>query len=294
LNFFTKHLNCNSLNNYFVYPSANSSGPSNSTDKFYDIGLFQLATSSNAVTTEIGELYVTYSFTMIRPRQNIPSGSNLLQAHIVEGAAGTAAAATPLGTTGGVIRSGSTLPTVCTTTTFTLPVAGSFLISSSFTGSAVATTTFSYGANIAEEKLMQDSTAGHVVGVSGGAAVGQWIVAVSSSGTGSANTVTIGGNTSLSGGADVFISQISTGLLWLMRNRNKTSHVVSEYVDDVKLLAEKCERLERVVRSLVIEVEDIGMKDLPPVVNSPPVLSRDEIKAEFQSPSVIKSRFGLF
>jgi len=69
---------------YFVNSAANTIAPtSDSTNnKFYDVGLFQLATQGNAsATAEIGELYVTYSFTMIRPKQQTPAGQNLPSSH---------------------------------------------------------------------------------------------------------------------------------------------------------------------------------------------------------------------
>jgi len=67
------------LKTYFVNSSANLIAPtSDSTNnKFYDLGLFQLCTQGNASSSaEIGELYVTYSFTMIRPKQQTPAGQN--------------------------------------------------------------------------------------------------------------------------------------------------------------------------------------------------------------------------
>jgi len=71
-----------SLNNYFVNSSANQPAPSASTSKFYDIGNYQLVTQGNASTgEEIGELYVEYSFTMIRPKQQTPAGQNLIVSH---------------------------------------------------------------------------------------------------------------------------------------------------------------------------------------------------------------------
>jgi len=72
------------LKTYFVNSSANLIAPtSDSTNnKFYDLGLFQLCTQGNASSSaEIGELYVTYSFTMIRPKQQTPAGQNFLSSH---------------------------------------------------------------------------------------------------------------------------------------------------------------------------------------------------------------------
>lgn len=240
-----------SLNNYFVYSSGNSAGPSNSTDKFYDIGLFQLATASNAVTTEIGELYVTYSFTMIRPKAQVPSGNNLLQAHIVEGAAATGSNTNPLGTTGGVLRGGSTLPSVCTKTTFTLPVAGTWAISMQFNNGAVtAVPTYTLGANLAYDTILKDTTVGAIDAVSSGVSVSQLVVTVSASGTAAANTFTFtGGLTNfVTGTTDIIITQVSTGLLLGYEDEK---HSGEEVVQDRRI-----ERLEALVRRLTLRLDD--------------------------------------
>lgn len=58
------------LGDYFVNPSNNASTPTGiSTSKFYNQGRFQLITDKNAVTTNIGELYVIYRFRLGRPKQ---------------------------------------------------------------------------------------------------------------------------------------------------------------------------------------------------------------------------------
>lgn len=66
------------LNNYYVNASSNTSAPTSQAAKFYDIGLFQLATAGNVASSDvIGELWVEYSFTMIHPKQNasLPQGT---------------------------------------------------------------------------------------------------------------------------------------------------------------------------------------------------------------------------
>jgi hypothetical protein len=63
------------LNNYFVNSSANASAPAGRTSKFYDVGLFQIATSNNSGAAVVGELFVEYGFTMIRPKAP-PTGSD--------------------------------------------------------------------------------------------------------------------------------------------------------------------------------------------------------------------------
>lgn len=87
-----------SLNNYFVYASANQLAPVTGQAKFYDAGNYQLITQGNAGTSEMGELYVTYSFTMIRPKQPEAGSGGFLAAHFKNSAA-DATDASPLGLT---------------------------------------------------------------------------------------------------------------------------------------------------------------------------------------------------
>jgi len=213
------------LKNYFVNSSANAQAPSNdsSQGKFYTIGNFQLGCQGNASSTaEIGELYVTYSFTMIRPKQQTPLGQNLLVAHIVESAPGTAAASGSafLGTTGGVLRAGSTLNSVCTKNTFTLPTLGRFLIAAQWVGSVAAVATWTPGSNITAVSLTNDSQSNMVGTVSSGNTSVVGTYDVTAAGTGAANTMTIASLTSLAAGtADIFISQIPSGLTVLRESR---------------------------------------------------------------------------
>jgi len=101
------------LKNYYVYSSSNSLAPVTGEGKFYDFGNFQLATSGNAVTTEIGELYVEYSFTMIHPKQpEFPIGGSAVH---LQNIADNGTAASPLGLTPFTsfsVQPGSTLSTV--------------------------------------------------------------------------------------------------------------------------------------------------------------------------------------
>lgn len=79
---------------YYVNKSANLIAPtSDSTGgKFYDIGNFQLGCQGNASSSaEIGELYVTYSFTMIRPKQQLFLNTNSSFIHYVGSGQTTAA-----------------------------------------------------------------------------------------------------------------------------------------------------------------------------------------------------------
>jgi len=251
-----------SLNNYFVYSSGNSAAPSNSTSKFYDIGLFLLAVANMVGTGIIGELYVEYEFTMIRPKQQTPLGQNLLYAHVVEGPAVTAAASGSafLGTTGGILRAGSTLPTVSTKNTFTLPVAGVFLVNYSWGGSVAATATFTPGSNIsAGPSILDDSQVTTVYVVGGGAVTGFALFTVSASGTGAANTLTVSVLTSLAAGnCDLIITQLPNGVLAPHpRSSSFLSSSSGDYATAAKWSPEKMDRMfAKLVELGVIEEDD--------------------------------------
>lgn len=116
---------------YFVNSSANLAVPTGDTssNKFYDLGLFQLATQANAsASAEIGELYVTYSFTMIRPRQQIPLGVNLPSSHYV-GAVPTTANAF----VGSTQKAGSNLNIIVASNVITFNQVGQFFVAYSAT-----------------------------------------------------------------------------------------------------------------------------------------------------------------
>jgi hypothetical protein len=203
------------LKNYFVYNSANQAAPANDNSKFYDLGLFQLGVQGNASSTaEIGELYVTYQFKMIRPRMpQTQLGFQAVAAHISESANSTASAAAPLGTSGGVLRPGSTLPSVTTNTTFTLPNAGNFLIAACFSGSTAATSTFTLGSNITSLNYSEDDAENNNAAASGNDSLRIGTYAVSASGTGANNTITIGGLSSFTAGfTDIWIVQIPVAI----------------------------------------------------------------------------------
>lgn len=204
----------NGQDSKYVRPGAQ---PSNTDIKTYDGGVLYVSTAGNAATTVIGELRVRYTFHFHVPILEAPFGIGLLQAHIVESPAASAAAAGNafLGTSGGVLRSGSTLNSVCTGNTFTLPTVGNYIVAAVFNGSVTATATFTPGSNITGVTLFVDSTTSSET-VANGSSQTSWtgVYSVSAAGTSAANTVTISGLTALaSGKADIFISQISTGLL---------------------------------------------------------------------------------
>jgi len=209
-----------------VFSSANQAAPTNQPAKFYDMGQFQLVANGCQAASPAGELWVEHEWTLIRRKQETPIGQQVLYAHVVEGPAASAAAAGSafLGTSGGILRAGSTIPVVSTSSTFTLPIAGVFLIASTYNGSATVVDSYSLGANITVGPLVLiDNTAGGVEVVAGGISNGVRLLTVSANGTGAANTVTISGLTNLAAGkVDIFISQVSGAILLALQKSGKT------------------------------------------------------------------------
>lgn len=291
------------LNDYFVYSSANVAAPSTSTSKFYDIGLFQLAVANMVGSGVIGELWVEYSFTMIRPKQQTPLGVNALYAHVVEGAAGTAAAAGSafLGTTGGLLRPGSTIPVVSTQSTFSLPLAGTFLVSTTWVGSVTVVPSFSPGSNISLVSVLHDNATADTQAVSSGVTCWIGVYSVAASGTAAANLLTISGLTNLSSGtADILISQVSAGItLRYSAPRNlalddpnfdrRLSGLVRSIVADMKSADERksgCEQLalNQVPCGAVLRVDT---NDTPVMVALPSAAASSACSSSSLNPTVL-------
>jgi hypothetical protein len=206
------------LNDYFVFSSANAEAPTglSQAGKFYDMGNFQVASNGTQAATPAGELWVEHSWTMIRRKQSTPLGQELTQGHIVSSAAGTAATATILGTTGGVLRSGSNLTTVLTTTTFTLPNPGYYLVAMGLFGtlSSASAPSLGVGSNITPLQVMNNngSSASTATNTGGTQSAYLALLSVTASGTGAANTCTPACASYSAGNTDIFISQVSSGL----------------------------------------------------------------------------------
>jgi len=191
--------------------------PANADQHFYDIGNFQLATVGMQAASVIGELWVSYHVKLMKPKLPTPLGQQLLQAHIVESPAASATSLKLLGTSGGVLRSGSTLPVAPGDGIFYLPYVGRYLVvvACASQGGAAPTTQWSWttGSNLAFTTEFWDNTAFQMGAVSGVVSIAVRVYDVSAAGTGSANQVSLGGCASLTNGAtDVWISQISSGL----------------------------------------------------------------------------------
>jgi hypothetical protein len=199
-----------SLNNYFVYSSANSSAPSGEVSKFYDAGLFQLATSGNAVTTEIGELYVTYSFTMIRPKQQTPLGQNLISAHYTSV---PVTATTWFGTGAATAKlAGSNITLTFGATTIAVPAVGRYFLAVSGTATTSITGAY-FTAGTGCTIVSGQGTGGNVTNAGGGAGTGNYVFAVTFDVTAAGGILNLPAPTIVGTAvADLWISQISSGL----------------------------------------------------------------------------------
>lgn len=275
-----------SLNNYFVYPSANSLGPGTDNAKFYDAGLFQLATSGNAVTTEIGELYVTYSFTMIRPKQPEVGGAFATAIHISNSANDATQAAT-MGLTpfsSAVVRSGSTLSIAdmstignytsstiglsdSLTTQFNLPnVDATWLICVlwySATSIAAVPSTNGGGGSAALSVWANDTSASTfrfflAAGTSAGCCAVFQSTRDNTPGTGT-NVVSLGGLTGMTdGNYDLYVVKLPTNLITLPKIK-----------DD--MLENRVDYLERMIKSMCSSSSKGYVSDFEP--DSPSSLS---------------------
>jgi len=265
------------LKEYFVNPGANTSAPSNdSTDKFFDMGLFQFATSGLPSTSvEYGELYVEFEFDMIRPKQQTPLGQSLLSSHLVSSAASTATAAAPLGITGGVLKSGSNIPIVATTTTFSLPIQGEFLVVGAWAASGnniAALPTFSYGSALTPLTVW-NGDGGNAISaftVSGIVGMISAVVSVTTAGVGAANLITIAGLTSMTGAnCDIWVSQISSGIVTLAREEEKK--------EEISLLKNQVQELGKMMRALMVHIPDEEEKELEILPNPRLIRGNGEI-----------------
>jgi hypothetical protein len=204
----------------FIQPGTNGTTVtpiSNTSVHEYSHGLMQVASVGLQGSSQvIGRLFVGYESDFAVCVAPV-SGATSVAAHIQEGAVTTATAAAPLGTTGGTVVNGSTLATVTTTSTFTLPILGTFLISGGWSGTGITgSPTYTGGANITTLNYMgDDATFFRSCFNSGGtSADGIYICSVTAVGTGAANVITMSGLNGMSAGkCDIFITQLPNTIL---------------------------------------------------------------------------------
>jgi hypothetical protein len=205
----------------FVQPGTSAStvtAIANTSVHEYAHGLMQIASVGLQGTSQvIGRLFVGYESDFaicITPL----AGVSAVSAHITEGAATTATGAAPLGTTKGLLAAGSTLTSVCTTTTFTLPQIGLYVVTGNWVGTGIgAVPTFNVPTNITHvtNYFSDDSTYFlSLFNSAGTAASCTAVFSVNTAGTSAANAITITGLTSMSAAtADIFITQLVPTIL---------------------------------------------------------------------------------
>jgi hypothetical protein len=248
------------LKAYYVNSGANTSAPTSDSNsaKFFDLGLFQMATSGNAVTTEVGELYVTYSFTMIRPKQQTPSGQNLIAAHYAFVPTNTSAFA------GSSQRAGSNLSITFTNTSLSIPTIGRYVL----TYSAVAATSFTKGGNLTASTnvtfLSQLNNNGNSF-LDGGNATTQYVCTVMFDVTAVGGIITWAAPTIVgAANADLNISLVSSGLA-LRRSPEMEFHQEAE----ILALEAKVNRMSLLLERLLGAGDDYcEIQETTPVARS--------------------------
>lgn len=182
-----------------TYGSTNVLATVHGDRRLADLGLFQVASVGQQGTNIQGEIWVSYCWKLGDGRQN-PYATT---AHIYTSGASSAAA--PL--SGGLVSHGSTLATVITNTTFTLPVTGRFIVLLDVIGSTITSTpTFTVGANITGVNGLVNYGNSSVSSFTASNANEVFCCTVTAPGVGAANTITIGGMaTMVSGTLDILI-----------------------------------------------------------------------------------------
>lgn len=198
----------NVLGTMYIRNSAIASG---SDQRMYDMGKFEFATQGMQSAYTVGELWVSYHVKLKKPR--IPANEIGQWAHITEFPVGSATAAAPLGTTGGVLNSSSTLVGVSSssTTSITLSAPGTYLINTLWKGSTITSLPIiTAGANItAPYNILYNNTASSSGNYSATSGTDAFIVKVNTPGSTAANKIVITGNfTMTAANADILVVAI--------------------------------------------------------------------------------------
>jgi len=154
---------------------------------------------------------VTYDVSLMKPRIN--PNVEVSFAHITELPTGSATAAAPLGTTGGVLSTTSSFPGVApySTTSITLANPGNYLVIAGWSGSSIGGAgTIAYGSNVANgPKILGDAVGSIRSAYTSTVAQLTQVVTVSAYGTGSANAVSFTGLSGMSAASlDIFVYQL--------------------------------------------------------------------------------------
>jgi len=199
--------------------------------------LFQLATQGNASSSaEIGELYVTYSFTMIRPKQQTPSGQNILASHYT-GAVETTANAF----VGSTQVSGSNVNMTAASNVITFKQLGRYNVNYVATSTTVTVGGLTFGAG--------------VTAVNAGGAVGTGGVA--GSGTASTSILLIVDVISLTAATITYNNTVVGGLLWdLFVQQVPSGLSLVDVSQEDKILDDRIQILERKLAKFAAFFED--------------------------------------
>jgi hypothetical protein len=199
------------LKDYFVNSSTNLIAPvaDSTANKFYDLGNFQLGTQGNVdATSEIGELYVTYSFTMIRPKQQTPLGQNFLTSHY-SGLNQTSSNAF----VGSTRRSGSNVNMTVANNIITFLSLGRYTVSYAANAAVVSTPAWTLGAGLVAVNILNNNTVGQVFSGAASATGSSSYLLVVDVISLTAATITAGGTVAAGVFWELFVSQVPSGLL---------------------------------------------------------------------------------
>jgi len=243
------------LKDYFVNSSANLIAPTSDTtnNKFYDLGNFQLGTQGTVdATSEIGELYVTYSFTMIRPKQQTPLGQNFLSSHYIGTTPTTANAFA--GTTQ---RTGSNVNMTAATNTITFQTVGRYVVQYLVTAATSVTITAPTLVGCATVANLQTANLGNGFLAGNASAAASYTVMLDV--TAVAATLVMN-NTVVAGSFwDLFVTQVSSGLALSTIKRSPAVEDLSSRLNRLELLLQRSNRLPTNVDSDFDDEKDFVM-----------------------------------
>jgi hypothetical protein len=228
----------NTLSELYVRTGAD---PAATDERFYDLGNFEIATVGQQAVSVIGELWVSYHIRLFKPKIVNPLGALIPMLH----ATGTAAGANQ--GLANHVQNYNSIGSVLTTTTFTLPLVGNYLIAATWAtanANLAAAPGLSLGANIAGVNLWNGDSVSNQANFTSGQADIMETVTVSTAGTAAANTITVTGLTSGTGCIfDLFVLPITVG--------------ITLKKSPLQVLQERLEHMEELLtRRVVLEIEE--------------------------------------
>jgi len=184
--------------------------------RMYDMGLFQLGVSGMQTGYTVGELWVSYDVSLLKPRISSLSSAGIIAPYSIirENPALSASNSVVFGTAPTASAS-STLIAGPGTAGNTIVIAppGVYLVTSTFvakTGTMTSTTPTSVGANINAINIFDDSSVNNEGVFSSTKCVQNAVIQVTAYGTGSANTLTYTSSGTWTGTATVVITLLPT------------------------------------------------------------------------------------